>query len=248
MFNLIKYDFKSKSKIFLTLILLFVIENIYVIIKSGDSFNVNEILFVNMIFMFLIFVCFSFFLNLTSFKNHLSPQPGYMIFMGNISRKEYILTKILTFFLESFFIGTFIVTVFLLEMRNVNVDVNFYSSFFDVQNGDISVLVIQGFKIIFYLSVQYLTLITIFMLSIIIRNVLLKNTKFKGIITFIFANVLFFLRNYLYEILNLSFYRGVNFRNSMFSNISSYIILVDVLYLFIIVYTLIYLMERKLDI
>lgn len=248
MFNLIKYDFKSKSKMLLSLMVLFIIENIYVVSTIKNSFSINEILFINMIFMVLIFVSFSFFFNLNSFRNDLSPKPGYMIFMANVSRKEYVLTKIFTFFIESFSIGIFVIIVYLLEIKTINSDVNFYGFITDVQNSDISNLVLQSFKIIFYLSLQYLTLITIVMLSITTRNFLLKNVKFKGIITFIFANLLFFFRNHLYKFLNLNFYEGFNFRNNISSNISSYIIGVDILYLFIIIYALIYLMEKKLDI
>lgn len=248
MFNLIKYDFKSKSKVLLSLGVLFIIENIYVILKSKENFQMNELLFVNMIFMVLIFISFSFFMNLISFRNHLSPKPGYMIFMANVSRKKYILTKIFTFFMESFVIETFAMGLFLIELKILNIDLEVFYLIRNIQGVNNSAFFIQIFKIISYLSLQYLTLITIFMLAITIRNFLIKDIKFKGLITFIIANILFFLRGYVYRILNVGFYGKFNIGDNVFSTVSTTMIFTDILYLVIIVYALIYLIERKLSI
>lgn len=248
MFNLIRYDFKDKSKVLLSLAVLFIIENIYVIFKSNGNFKMNELLFVNMVFMVLIFITISFFINLISFRNHLSPKPGYMIFMANISRKKYILTKIFTFFIESFAIETFAMGTFLLELKLLNIDLGIFSLIRNIKGVNNSAFFIQIFKIISYLSLQYLTLITIFMLAITIRRFLLKDIKLKGLITFIFANILFFLRSYLYKILDVGFYGKFDIGNSSFSTVSTSIIFTDILYLIVIVYVLIYLIERKLSI
>lgn len=248
MLNLIKYDFKGRSKILLSVLALFIIENIYITLKVMNSFNKTGIIFMNMFFMGIIFVGISFFYNLISFNNNFYPKPGYMIFMANVSRKKYLLTKFLTFFMESFFIGIFSFLTILIEGKILNININVGNALESAEKLDIQGVLQHFSKIIFYFSLQYLTLISIFMLAIVIRNFLLKNARFKGLITFIFANILFFFRNYLYEFLNIDYFENSYLMGSIYNTISTTIIMVDVIYLVVIIFALIYLVEHKLDI
>lgn len=248
MLNLIKYDFKGRSKILLSVLALFIIENIYVTLKVMNSFNKTGIIFMNIFFTSIAFVGVSFFLNLISFNNNFYPKPGYMIFMANVSRKKYLLTKFLTFFMESFFIGIFSFLTIFIEGKILNINMNMAHTIENLERIDVQGIFQHFSKIIFYFSLQYLTLISIFMLAITIRNFLLKNTRLKGLITFIFANILFFFRNYLYELLNINYFENSYLMGNAYNTISSSIIMVDVIYLVIIIYALIYLVEHKLDI
>lgn len=254
MLNLIKYEMKGRSKFMLGFLLLFALEHIYVVglkVSQMSMDNVDAIL-MNGTLSTTVLIVVSFMFSLLDYSKHLNPKPGYMIFMANINRRSYILSKFITIFLETFLMGLLAIALIAFEVKyfDSNSSIHFVLEFGGLTSHEIKFFLTHVLKIIFYATVIYLMMVSISMLSITLRSFLFKNRSLGGFITFLISLGILFVRGYVYNFLNISFSQTFTSpeRINTISSVSNITIVADFVFVLLLISTLIYLVEKKLNI
>lgn len=262
MFNLIKYEFKGRSKFIAMLLTLYLLEHIYMSffkfnnIKVYGSDVLGATIILNMIITTLIFLSILFIYNILEYSKLLNPQPGYMLFMGSISKVQIIFSKLITMFIELLGIGILSFFIFIFQGRIFNIfEDNFLSYLFlNLDLNSLIELIFLTIKLIVYYASNFLIGISIIILAITLRKFLFKERKFAGLITFFIAIFIFVLKKHIYSLFNINFIsntiigHNMNHSHLSSSNFSSGILFLNFVLGIGIFYLTAYLLENKIDI
>lgn len=264
MFNLIKHELKIRSK-FLTVALgIYLLEHLYVAFKLSDNLK-EEILMglsANTVFTTLILTGIIFMHSIIDFNNHLRPKPGYMMFMANINRKSFIGTKFAVIFSEIFIVGIVACVSFFIQFFGFNlyglvadhVQFDTYHNAMNLTDGILHIL-----KVMLFFISHYLIAFSIFMFAITLKTLILKGRKFGGIITFAIAIGILFIRGIFIKLLGIGISQPIrrfghnagprigNHFGSI-SMINSDMIIFQILFTVLVIWGIIYMIEKKLDI
>lgn len=263
MFDLIKYEFKGRSKFVGILLVIYLLEHIYMTFSKFSDIKLygNEVIgasiILNIIATTLVFISILFIYNIMEYSRLLNPQPGYMLFMSNISKVKIIFSKVFTMFLEIIGVGFLSFLIFIIQGNIFNIfGEEFLKSVFDnFSIGDISELFFSLSKFATYVASNFLIAVSIIMLAITLRRFLFKDKSFGGFITFILALTIFIFKKHVYKFFNISFMsnmmrhnHNMNYDYFHSNNFNSGILVLNLIVAIGLFYLTAYLLDKKIDI
>ncbi|MCG8484835.1 MAG: hypothetical protein MJA31_16095 [Clostridia bacterium] len=205
MFDLIKYEFIKKYRMFMVVCITTIIAGIAISIRFGESgFPLfSGLLAVGLFVLYAVDI-------VMMYSQDINKKTGYMIFMTPNSGYAIIASKVITALLEGlgmlvFFILAMTINGLMIFGPGELFEISFWNIDIPYQQIVTNLFIILTTALLF--AIQFL--LTIYS-AITIRKSVLSNVKFKGLISF----AIFLLLNYViekiytipYEIMNLSKY------------------------------------------
>lgn len=262
MFDLIKYEFKGRSKFVGILLIIYLLEHIYMTFsKFGDiklygSDVIGASIVLNILATTLIFVAILFIYNVLEYSKLLNPQPGYMLFMSNISKVKIVFSKVFTMFIEILGVGFLSFLIFIIQGNIFNIfgEEFFKSLFYNLSTNDLKELFFSLSKFATYVASNFLIGVSIIMFAITLRQFLFKDKSLGGFLTLTIAISIFILKKHIYKFFNISFMSNTMRHNMNMNyhfhsnNFNSGILVLNLLFAIGLFYLTAYLLDKKIDI